>query len=161
MKVLSFILLFTILISCDPPSTNQSVLDEIDSLHRRLDDAYKPGFGDFMSTIQTHHAKLWFAGQNNNWDLADFEIHELLETVEDIQKYQAGRKETRLLGMILPALDSVNTAIQQKDSTQFIKSYMLLTNTCNNCHKIADFDFNVVKVPDQHSFSNQDFKVRK
>ena len=35
-----------------------------------------PGFEEFMSNIQAHHAKLWFAGQNHNWKLADFEIHE-------------------------------------------------------------------------------------
>ena len=89
--------------------------NRIDSLGKKLADTYKPGFGEFMSGIQAHHAKLWFAGQNQNWKLADFEVHEMMEAIEDIQKYQTERKESQKIGMITPVLDSVNSAIQQKN----------------------------------------------
>ncbi|MBO9531092.1 MAG: hypothetical protein J7514_15265, partial [Acinetobacter oleivorans] len=69
--------------------------NRIDSLQSQLEHSYKPGFGDFMGRIQVHHNKLWFAGQNQNWKLADFEIHEISEAVSDIQKYQAHRKESQ------------------------------------------------------------------
>ena len=114
-----------------------------------------------MSGIQAHHSKLWFAGQNENWKLADFEVHEIMEAIEDIQKFQTERKESQMIGMINPALDSINNAIQQKNSTLFKSSYILLTNTCNNCHRSANFEFNVVKIPDTQPFSNQDFKISK
>ena len=39
-----------------------------------------------MSGIQVHHEKLWFAGTAKNWRLADFEIHEIMEAVDDIAK---------------------------------------------------------------------------
>lgn len=114
-----------------------------------------------MSSIQSHHSKLWFAGQNKNWKLADFEIHEIMEAIEAIQKYETERKESKSIGMINPALDSVNIAIQQKDIVLFKRSYSLLTSTCNNCHRANDFEFNIVKIPETQSFSNQDFKVDK
>lgn len=150
------------LFACNQQRDNTKVLqNRIDSLEQKLADTYKPGFGEFMSGIQAHHSKLWFAGQNENWKLADFEVHEIMEAIEDIQKFQTERKESQMIGMINPALDSINNAIQQKNSTLIKSSYILLTNTCNNCHRSANFEFNVVKIPDTQPFSNQDFKISK
>jgi len=159
MKYLLITILAICLIACNQPSPDRQVLlNRIDSLESKLADAYKPGFGEFMSGIQAHHSKLWFAGQNQNWKLADFEIHEIMEAIADIQKYQTERKESKLIEMIIPALDSVNIAIQQKNPDLFKHSYTVLANTCNNCHRAASFEFNVVKIPDNQPFSNQDFK---
>ncbi len=130
-------------------------------MESRLAETYTPGFGEFMSSIQVHHAKLWFAGQNENWKLADFEIHEIKETIDAIRKYETERPESQKTGMLQPALDSVNNAIQQKNISLFKSSYTLLTNTCNNCHRETDFEFNVVKIPEIPPFSNQDFKPLK
>jgi hypothetical protein len=60
--------------------------------------------------------------------------------------------------MLKPSLDSVNAAILQKSAALFRSSYVLLTTTCNSCHRSVNFEFNVVKVPDNPPFSNQDFK---
>ena len=133
----------------------------MDSLQRQLNNAYKPGFGEFMSTIQVHHAKLWFAGVNENWALADFEIHEIMEAVNAVKKYQPERDESKSVPMIEPALDSVSAAIQKKNLLQFKNSFVLLTNTCNNCHKAVNFSFNEVKIPDSPPFSNQVFEKKK
>ena len=140
---------------------NQILQNRIDSLESKLANTYKPGFGEFMSAIQAHHSKLWFAGQNQNWLLADFEVHEINEAIGNIQKYQTERKESQNVGIITPALDSVTIAIQKKNPVLFKNSYILLTNTCNNCHRATDFEFNVVKIPETQPFSNQDFKIHK
>jgi hypothetical protein len=158
---MKFPLLFFItcsLFACNESSRSSIESRKIDSLEKRLAESYKPGFGEFMLGIQAHHNKLWFAGKNNNWKLADFEVHEIMELLEDIQKYQAERKETGKIVMIKPAIDSVNNAIAQKDPQLFISSFTLLTNTCNNCHRAVDFEFNVVKIPETSPFTNQEFK---
>lgn len=161
MKKLLIIIWTLGLVACNQQTENTQLLqNRIDSLETQLAETYKPGFGDFMSSIQTHHSKLWFAGQNENWKLADFEVHEIMESIEAIQKFQTGRKETEMIGMIFPPLDSINNAIQQKNIELFKSSYILLTNTCNKCHQAVDFEFNVVKIPDSSPFSNQDFKVK-
>ena len=145
--------------SCKQQPDSANVLQpRIDSLEKKLANTYKPGFGEFMSSIQIHHAKLWFAGKNQNWELADFEIHEIAETIDAIKEYQTEREESKNVDMLKPALDAVNDAIQKKDSALFNSSYLLLTSTCNNCHKAVNFGFNVVKVPDTPPFSNQAFK---
>jgi hypothetical protein len=162
MKQIILIWLFIGLLGCSQTTKNsQNLQNRIDSLEQKLADSYKPGFGEFMSGIQAHHSKLWFAGQNQNWKLADFEIHEITEAIEDIQKYETDRKESQLIGMIKPAIDNVNMAIEQKNPELFKSSFIFLTNTCNSCHQAANFEFNVVKIPDSLPFSNQDFKVNE
>lgn len=155
------LLSFTIL-SCNQQAKKTEILQKrVDSLETKLANAYKPGFGEFMSGIQAHHAKLWFAGQNQNWKLADFEIHEIGEAVTNIQKYQKEREESEMITMISPALDSLSKAIERKDPELFKNSYTLLTNSCNNCHRLNDFGFNVVKIPDAQPFSNQEFSIKE
>lgn len=162
MKQILILLLAFGLFACDRHSDDTKMLqNRIDSLEVKLADTYRPGLGDFMSSIQAHHSKLWFAGQNENWELADFEVHELMEAVEGIQKYLSERKESELVGMLIPPLDSVDNAIEQKSPDLFLSSYNLLTNTCNLCHRKVEFEFNVVKTPDSSPFTNQDFKPRK
>jgi hypothetical protein len=160
MKQAILILLIAGICGCNRPTTNsQNLQNQIDSLEQKLANSYKPGFGEFMSGIQAHHSKLWFAGQNQNWKLANFEINEIMEAIEDIQKYETDRKESQLIGMINPAIDSINQAIKQKNPALFRSSFTYLTKTCNSCHLAANFEFNVVKIPDSLPFSNQDFKV--
>ena len=159
MKLFLWLLIAIPFCACDQQTNNSKILQSrIDSLEKKLNDTYKPGFGEFMSSIQIHHAKLWFAGKNQNWELADFEIHEIAEAIDDIKNFQAEREESKKVDMLKPALDAVNDAIQKKDSVLFHSSYLLLTNTCNNCHKAVNFGFNIVKVPETPPFSNQSFK---
>lgn len=73
------------------------------------------------------------AALNQNWKLADFEVHEIMETIDDIRKYQADRTESQSIGMITPALDSITNAIQQENPTLFKSSYVLLTNSNQSC----------------------------
>lgn len=156
-KIFSYI--FLISIACNHQTDNTEKLqDQIDSLQDKMVNIYKPGFGEFMSNIQLHHAKLWFAGQNQNWKLADFEVHEIEEALEDIQKFNSDRPEAKSISMINPAMDSVTNAIQQKNIQSFRSSFNLLTITCNNCHRETAHEFNVVTIPSSLPVVNQDFK---
>jgi len=147
-----------LLLSCTDQQQNVKTLQsQIDSLQQQLEKSYKPGFGEFMSSIQVHHEKLWFAGINKNWKLADFEINEIKESLEDIEAYCTDRPERKSMSMIDLPVDSIGMAIQQKNDVQFKNSFITLTNTCNNCHKATDHEFNVIKIPDSPPFSNQSF----
>jgi len=159
MKNILGILSFLFLISCSNNSDKINELqNRIDSLQSLIDDSYKPGFGEFMTNIQIHHAKLWFAGTNQNWKLAQFEIQEIKESLEDIQKYQSEREETKTLPIIFAPLDSVQAAVNDSSLNKFKQSFTNLTNTCNACHQAVNNEFNKIKIPDSPPFSNQDFK---
>ena len=153
-----FICVLLALSACYNQTSNDKRLQaRIDSLETRLDDTYKPGFGEFMSSVQVHHAKLWFAGQNQNWKLADFEINEIKESLDDISKYCTDRIESKSIEMIENPLDSVSNAIQHQNLQQFESTYVLLTNTCNNCHRETEHEFNVITIPKTPPVSNQKF----
>jgi len=140
---------------------NQRLQAQIDSLQRRLDNSYRPGLGEFMSGIQVHHAKLWFAGQAGNWALADFETKEIREAIDDIQAYCTDRPELASLPMIKPPLDSMDEAIREKNIARFKIGFVLLTNTCNNCHRATKHEFNVIQIPSTPPFTNQVFQAQR
>tara|TARA_R110001592_G_scaffold342014_3_gene631529 strand:- start:2254 stop:2745 length:492 start_codon:yes stop_codon:yes gene_type:complete len=161
MKNILLLGLICILFSCQPKVDDHSkeLQNQINNLKSELSETYKPGFGEFMGNIQVHHSKLWFSGKNENWELANFEINEIKEALEDIEKYQSERTESKYIPMINPALDSVSNAIQQKNLIQFERSYKLLTNTCTSCHQATNHEFIQITIPSQQNFSNQRFKL--
>jgi hypothetical protein len=146
------------LFSCNQSSNNNQILqNKIDSLQFKLNNIYKPGFGEFMSSIQVHHAKLWFAGSNDNWDLAAFEIKEIKESLVNIETYCTDRPETNSIKMIDAPLESISHAIAQKNRQLFKNDFVLLTNNCNKCHQAINFQYNAVQIPTTPPFANQSF----
>lgn len=162
MKKLLFIILSLTIFSCYD-SSNQiiNLQSKIDSLNLKIENSYKPGFGTFMGNIQVHHAKLWFAGINENWSLAEYEVHEMEESFEYLQKYVTEREEIKSLPIIFPVIDSIKSAINKSDLVLFKKQYSTLTLTCNECHQAVKYNFNDVKIPDNPPFSNQIFSKSK
>ena len=159
MKQVGILFVVLALFSCKQDSDKITQLEQrIDSLEIKLNNTYKPGFGELMVSIQSHHSKLWFAGQNQNWKLATFEIHELEETLENIITFKTEREESKFIKMIRPNVDSVTTAIKQKDLIQFASAYSKLTQTCNHCHRLNDHGYIHIKIPKISPYSNQNFK---
>jgi len=89
--------------ACTSQANDTALQAKIDSL--QLVQTYKPGLGEFMMGIQMHHAKIWFAGKNQNWALANFEVGEIKETLEDVKKYCKDRPEIKSMPILYPALD--------------------------------------------------------
>lgn len=145
-------------VSCGQSGPDNSALQvQVDSLQRRLSNSYIPGLGEFMSGIQVHHEKLWFAGNAQNWKLANFEIDEIRESLDDIQRFCTDRPEVVSIPMILPPMDSISKAVAGQDLPRFKAAFILLTNTCNNCHRATKHEFNVIQTPTTPPFSNQVF----
>jgi len=162
MKAIIFFAIIAVLASCSGQNDNSDKLQaQVDSLQKKLNTAYKPGLGEFMLGIQEHHAKLWFAGINKNWELADFEVHEIGETLDDIKQYCTNRPEVKSIGIIDPAISSINAAIKQKDLVAFKKGFADLTANCNNCHQDNQHGFNVIIIPGSAPVSNQEFTLAK
>lgn len=138
-----------------PVATNTPPSD-YDSL-KKVIAAMKPGLGEIMLGVQTHHAKLWFAGKNSNWDLANFEMDEIKELMEMAKQVETDRPEIASLPMIFPALDSLTASIKNQDEKSFESNFETLTNTCNSCHVKTNFAFNVITIPTAPPVSNQNF----
>ncbi|MGH6771695.1 MAG: hypothetical protein ACRECO_22060 [Xanthobacteraceae bacterium] len=126
---------------------------------------YMPGLIEIMLTIQSHHAKLWFAGNARNWELADYQADELKEALEDAAKYVPDYKGTPVAKMIesviMPPIGDVEAAIKARDAKKFAASYEKLTGACNACHEAANRGFIVIQRPTTSPFPNQSFAPRR
>jgi hypothetical protein len=158
MRLVFLFILLEFLVGCDQKEDPVARMEkQIDSLNKRIDSSYSPGLGEFMISIQLHHSKLWFAGKSGNWELANFELGEIQESLDDIKRYNKDRPEVKELPMIDVPLDSLKSAVTQKNLEVFNRSYILLTNTCNNCHQVTKHGFNKIKIPETPPVTDQVF----
>ena len=120
-----------------------------------------PGLGEIMSLQLMRHAKLWLAGSQKNWPLADYELDELREGFDDVQKYHQthdGVPVGAMVQSLTPApLAALGKAIEGKDAASFAKSFDQLTGACNTCHRAAKRGFIVITRPASSPFPNQKF----
>lgn len=127
--------------------------------------AYVPGLGELMAGQQVRHAKLWFAGENENWRLAGYEVDELKEGFGDVVKLHPVLEDSHIpVSKLVPTiiegpLGEVDAAVEARDKARFETAFDKLTAACNQCHQAANFGFNVVKRPTAPPFSNQEFGV--
>jgi hypothetical protein len=126
---------------------------------------FKPGFDDMMTMmIQPRHLKLYYAGQQENWVLARFQVNELRaafgrigDTIPDFGFFPV---DDAFEATMFEPMDAMLAAINASDRDEFNRAYVGLTAACNACHDAMHFPFLVVKVPDANaaaSYANQDF----
>jgi hypothetical protein len=122
---------------------------------------YEPGLGEFMTATQLRHAKLWFAGKNNNWALAAYEIDEIKEGLEDAARLHStfdGVPVAEMIKTIIaPRLERLDKAVEGKNGTQFIAAFDELTDGCNSCHAGASKPFIHIQRPTEPPLTNQNF----
>ena len=159
--LVSAVLLFTApMAGCNSHTEKaQSLQAQIDSFRLLLNNLYKPGMGELMSNIQLHHSKLWFAGENKNWPLAEYNESLIQSAFKKIQLYHGDKPEAKAAFMFLPAMDSISNAIREKDKRSFERSFTLMTVTCNNCHSVTGHPYNVITIPAIPPVTDQDFKT--
>jgi hypothetical protein len=162
-KIAIFIGVIILTSSCSDSDKNElriaHLQSEIDSLTKKVEKS-QPGLGEVMSAIQMHHAKLWFSGINGNWKLAAFEIGEIKEQLEMAEGLKAVRPEVASLPMIYPAVDSISNAIAHQDEKGFHGGFEYLTSSCNICHQVNKFEFNVIITPKTEPVVNQIFNIQ-
>jgi hypothetical protein len=129
-------------------------------------DGGKPKLAEIMLLLQARHTKLSLAGEAGNWPLAEFQIEELKESLEDAETYHPTFKDIPVKSMIeslaMPPVGEVEKAIATKDRAQFSRAFAKLTAACNACHHAAHRDFVVIQRPARSAFPNQRFEpIRK
>ena len=126
-------------------------------------EAYVPGLGEMMSFQQMRHAKLWFAGKAENWDLAAYELDELGEGFDEVVKFHPTHKDSPVAPkdaiprMVNEPLQELRAAVEKKESAAFVRAYETFTTACNNCHQATNFSFNAVQTPSTNPYPNQVF----
>jgi catalase len=107
--------------------------------------SYVPELADLMSTTQARFARLSYAPEKDDWELAAYEAAHLRKTFEiaiklypvfgDVQQAKLVHNATD------PALNAVDKAITFKDLRGFNGAIKDLRNACNSCHVQAGVGF--------------------
>jgi hypothetical protein len=122
-------------------------------------DFYRPGLGDMMNALQTRHAKLWFAGQAQNWRLAEFELDEIEESLERIAHWHKDNEDVPMAPSIKAHTHASRYALKQsiakQDVAAFTVAFDRLTDGCNSCHRAAKHEFIMIQRPTAEPVGNQ------
>ena len=141
-----------------PPTSSAADRAEIAALKKEIAElkksAYHPELGEQMLGIQIRHARLWFAGQAQNWLLAAFELQEIKEAFDAVVEQNPDHAifQPQRLADILPALTkapvtAVRDAIDHGSKAEFDKAYDGLSAACTGCHRVAGNDFLIIQRP--------------
>lgn len=122
------------------------------------DAANVPGLTEIMILQQLRHIKLWFAGRAGNWPLADYEVGELDDGFDDVNKLLGGGTVEKMVGAPIKALQK---AIEDKNRAAFMTAFDRLSAGCNNCHHTLDHAFIVIQRPSLLPYSDQVFAPQK
>jgi hypothetical protein len=126
---------------------------------------YTPGLIEFMAHVQSHHTKIWLAGNARNWDLAEYQADELKELLEEIAKLVPKYRDVPVGQMIetttMAPIGEIEAAIKARDSKAFAAAFDKLTAACNSCHEAAGRGFIVIQRPTTSPFPNQSFAPKR
>lgn len=114
-----------------------------------------------MSHIQRHANKLFFAGNKANWPLASFYVHELEESMEEIEDGRIIEDDINISKLMkamgIPALEVLEDAIEKKNVEEFNSAYVNLVTNCNSCHQASGHPYIVIINPTTPALDNQQF----
>ncbi len=139
--------------------------DSLRKLHSELDtlEERMPGLGEYMSTIQLHMAKLWFAAQAANWELANYELGELQETIEGAEALHAFKNKVDISSVLQSVRQTqtvlLSQAINERSIHKFMSAYDQTLAACNGCHRPAGYGFVHIVKPLAPPVTNQQWKV--
>ena len=119
-----------------------------------------------MQDVDYHFTNLWFAGNQGNWDLAQFYLGESRSHLRwavriiPVRKDNAG-KEIKLQDILQAVenspLKQLEDAIKAKDREKFSAAYEFTLTGCYSCHKTADKPYLRPRIPNHPSSSMMNF----
>lgn len=143
------------------PSKTQKINEKFAALESQIPEAEEAELAVFMNYMQLYMNKLYFSGQASNFELANFYLHEIEETAEEITEgniTEDGHNISQLTkSMLLPAIETAEKAVKAKDKVALDESYQLLVNSCNACHTVSGHGFIKIKAPENPAYDNQVF----
>ena len=122
-----------------------------------------PGLGEFMTTMQLHVSKLWFAAKASNSELAAYELDELKEAMEgakSLHEVKNGVNVSNVLDSVLQTqIAQLAESIKAKNRNDFQRAYDETLSACNGCHEESGRNFVHIIRPTIPPVSNQRWEM--
>lgn len=143
--------------SANPKEAIKTEKEEITSIPENTE-APKIEIAHFMNRIQVFHNKLYYAGINNNAQLALFYLDEMEEEMGEIATSSIFDVDVNISENIeiygLKQVENFRHKIKN-DFTTFKSDFEQFTATCNSCHVVVKKDFIKIGIPTSPIFTNQ------
>ncbi|WP_418513576.1 hypothetical protein [Corallibacter sp.] len=105
--------------------TEQEKLEIVESQFRGFD----------MAMVETgyRYQELYWAGQDENWEYADYQIEKIRKGIENGLKRSPKRAKSaeHFLTVAIPEMEK---ALEKRDILVFNKNFQIFTNNCISCH---------------------------
>lgn len=104
------------------------------------------GFDNTMVEIGYRYQELYWAGKDENWDYATYQIEKMKLTIENGLERRPKRAKSadHFLKSVLPEMLK---SVQQRDTVIFNENFDMLTANCINCHSMEKVPYFTVKKP--------------
>jgi len=148
MKAIVFFTAIFLLVACNQNApevqgkwikgTEQEKLNAIERQFR--------GFDMAMAETGYRYQELYWAGQDENWEYASYQVEKIRKAIENgLQRRPKRAKSAE--HFLTYALPEMQKSIDSKDTVVFNKEFQILTNNCNGCHAMEKVPFFTVKTP--------------
>ena len=123
-----------------------------------------------MADVGYHYCNLWFAGQGENWPLAQFYCDETRSHLKwavrviPVRKDREGREVD--LRAILDALEQttlkdLDSAVKSKEKEKFSAAYKAQLENCMACHRAVSKEYIRLHVPERADAGMVEFAAEK
>lgn len=137
------------LLSCSNNKTQKSQGQWIKGSEEQQLSAIENQFRGFdMAMVETgyRYQELYWAGQDQNWDFADYQLEKIEKAIKNgLQRRPKRAKSANYF--LTVTLPEMRKALQKRDSTVFNNSFQTLTNSCISCHAMEKLPSFIVKKP--------------
>jgi len=124
-----------------------------------------PSQSHAMMDVAYHFTNLWFAGQHQNWPLAQFYFNEARNHIlwairlVPVRKTSGGELHLQEMfdGFDTSLLADLKKQIAEKNRAQFNTAYRAALGGCNACHVAAEKPYLHIVVPDKPEVHIVDF----
>lgn len=98
------------------------------------------GFSTSMVEVNYRYHELYWAGQDENWEYADYLLEHLEEAIENgfVRRPERVRSAEQFMTNTIPNMEK---AIASRDTLVFNKSFEQLRIDCRSCHDIEKVPF--------------------
>lgn len=105
------------------------------------------GFDMAMVETGYRHVELYWAGQDENWGYARYQVEKLKLAIERGLERRPARAESaqQYLNQALPAMEEV---VEKRDIDLFNRQFEIFTQSCNACHHSEEVPHFYVKTPE-------------
>jgi len=104
------------------------------------------GFDMAMVETGYRYQELFWAGQDQNWEYADYQLEKIQKAIENGLERRPRRAQSaqHFLTVTVPQMKE---ALNKRNKIIFNENFQLLTNSCVSCHAMEKVPFFTVKTP--------------